>query len=114
MNAMKSLKWLGVGALLLVALASCRAEQQNQFRRQVLDLANVRQYIILYSLNGTEVFRGEVDGKVTRAESDSPGIGGEYVYWFDPSGKYFQTSMPYVLTTDANRTGVLTSPIKKP
>lgn len=93
-----------------IALSACRAETQNQFRRQVLDVANQRWYITLYSLDGAEVFRGEVDGKVTRAESDSPGTGGEYIYWFDPRGRYFQSSLPYLTTTDPQRTGQLTSP----
>lgn len=97
-----------------VALGACRAETQNQFRRQVLDVANQRWYITLYSLDGQEVFRGEVDGKVTRAESDSAGTGGEYVYWFDPRGRYFQTSLPYLATTDPQRTGQLTTPGSAP
>ena len=41
------------------------------------------------------------------------GNGGEYVYWFDSAGKYWQTNLPYLVTTDNNRNGVLTSPIKK-
>ncbi len=103
-------KYAVLAAVIVLVSVSCRAEQQNVFRRQVLDLANVRMYIILYSLEGKELFRGEVDGKVTRAErADSNG--GEYVYWFDPSGKYYQTNLPYLVTTDANRTGVLTRPI---
>ncbi len=104
--------------LQLVALAAlgagfvaCRSETQNRFRRDVLDLANTRQYIILYSLDGRELFRGEVSGKVTRAEADESGAkGGEYVYWFDPQGRYYQTTLPYITTTDATRTGVLTRP----
>jgi hypothetical protein len=109
----RNAKWAVLLAVITLTFASCRAEQQNQIRRQVLDLANVKQYIVLYSLQGAELFRGDVDGKVTRAESDTPGTGGEYVYWFDSTGKYWQTSLPYLLTTDNNRTGVLTTPIKR-
>jgi hypothetical protein len=99
---------------LLGTLAACSAEQQNQIRRDVLNLANQRHYIIVYNLQGGEVMRSEVDGKITRAESgQGGGAGGEYVYWFDPSGKYFQTNMQYIVTTDANRTGILTSPVRR-
>jgi hypothetical protein len=98
----RNAKWAVLLAVITLTFASCRAEQQNQIRRQVLDLANVKQYI-----------RGDVDGKVTRAESDTPGTGGEYVYWFDSTGKYWQTSLPYVVTTDNNRTGILSTPVKR-
>ena len=99
-------KVLLAGAI-LVAFTACSAEQQNQIRRDVLNLANQRHYITVYSLNGTEKMRGDVDGKVTRAESgQGNGAGGEYIYWFDTSGKYYQTNMPYIVTTDANRTGI--------
>jgi hypothetical protein len=101
------MKKLLLPAALLVAITACSAEQQNQIRRDVLNLANQRHYITVYSLNGTQVMRGDVDGKVTRAESgQGQGSGGEYVYWFDPSGKYFQTNMPYIVTTDPQRTGI--------
>jgi hypothetical protein len=103
----KFMKKLLLPAALLVAITACSAEQQNQIRRDVLNLANQRHYITVYSLNGTQVMRGDVDGKVTRAESgQGQGTGGEYVYWFDPSGKYYQTNMPYIVTTDPNRTGI--------
>jgi hypothetical protein len=109
----RNAKWAVVLVAMTLTFASCRAEQQNQIRRQVLDLANVKQYIVVYSLSGSEMFRGEVDGKVTRAESETPGTGGEYVYWFDATGKYWQTSMPYIVTTDNNRTGILSTPVKR-
>ncbi len=102
-----NLKLLLIPAALAVVLAGCSAEQQNQIRRDVLNLANQRHYITVYSLEGKEVMRGDVDGKVTRAESgQGNGAGGEYIYWFDPGGKYYQTNMPYIVTTDANRTGI--------
>jgi hypothetical protein len=106
--------WL-IGGALALTLAACSAEQQNNLGRDVLNLSNTKHYIIVYSLSGSEIFRGEVRGKVTRAEKGADGgAGGEYVYWFDPaSGKYWQTNMPYLVTTDENRAGILTSPIKK-
>ena len=100
-------KLLLLPAVLVAVLAACSAEQQNQIRRDVLNLANQRHYITVYSIDGQETMRGDVDGKVTRAESgQGQGTGGEYIYWFDPSGKYYQTNMPYIVTTDANRTGI--------
>ncbi|MEY4529340.1 MAG: hypothetical protein RLZZ156_61 [Deinococcota bacterium] len=100
-------KLLLLPVALVAVFAACSAEQQNQIRRDVLNLANQRHYITVYSIDGQETMRGDVDGKVTRAESgQGQGTGGEYIYWFDPSGKYFQTNMPYIVTTDPNRTGI--------
>lgn len=83
--------------VIALALVGCRSETQNQLRRQVLDFANTRQYITLYSYDGKELFNGLVDGKVTRAESEQ--TNGSYVYWFDEKGRYHQTTLPYVVTT---------------
>ncbi len=100
-------KLLALPVVAILAFTACSAEQQNQIRRDVLNLANQRHYITVYSLDGTETMRGDVDGKVTRAESgQGQGTGGEYVYWFDGGGKYFQTNMPYIVTTDPNRSGI--------
>jgi hypothetical protein len=107
-------KWAVLLVAMTLTFASCRAEQQNQIRRQIIDYANVKQYIILYSLQGAELFRGEVDGKVTRAPGgQGDGPGGEYIYWYDMSGKQWQSSLPYVVTTDNNRTGILSTPVKR-
>jgi hypothetical protein len=109
---MKQLQQLVIGGALAAVFVACSAEQQNNLGRDVLNLSNTKHYITIYSLNGTEVFRGEVRGKVTRAEPESgaAGSGGEYVYWFDPNnGKYWQTNMPYIVTTDENRTGIRTA-----
>lgn len=103
-----SRRWLLV-PMSALALVACRSETQNQVRRQVLDVVGGRQYITLYSLGGQTVFQGQVDGKVTRAESDGTnGTGGEYVYWFDERGRYYQTSLAYLVTNDADRTGQIT------
>jgi hypothetical protein len=112
---MKNVKQLLIGAVLAVTFVACSAEQQNNLGRDVLNLSNTKHYIIVYSLNGTEIFRGEVRGKVTRAEAEQGGgAGGEYVYWFDPTnGKYWQTNMPYIVTTDEARTGILTTPVRR-
>ncbi|GEM49198.1 hypothetical protein [Deinococcus cellulosilyticus] len=83
--------------VIALALVGCRSETQNQLRRQVLDFANTRQYITLYSYDGKEIFNGLVDGKVTRAESEQ--TNGSYVYWFDEKGRYHQTTLPYMVTT---------------
>ena len=83
--------------VIALALVGCRSETQNQLRRQVLDFANTRQYITLYSYDGKELFNGLVDGKVTRAEAEQ--TNGSYVYWFDEKGRYHQTTLPYVVTT---------------
>jgi hypothetical protein len=109
----RNAKWAVLLAVITLTFASCRAEQQNQIRKDLLDLANARHYIIVYSLQGQELFRGELNGKVTRAEQNEPGTGGEYIYWFDLGGKMWQTNMPYIVTTDNNRTGILTSPVKR-
>ncbi|NJK46297.1 MAG: hypothetical protein HC933_20470 [Pleurocapsa sp. SU_196_0] len=109
---MKLRNWL-IGGALAFGLMACSAEQQNNLGRDVLNLSNTKHYIVVYSINGTEIFRGEVRGKVTRAESGSS-PGGEYVYWFDPAnGKYWQTNMPYIVTTDENRNGLLTTPTRR-
>ncbi len=110
---MKALKYWGLAIGMAIVFTACSAEQQNTFRRDVLNLANARHYIVLYGVNGSELFRGELNGKVTRAEKGADGNGGEYVYWFDTAGKYWQTNLPYLVTTDDKRTGVLTSPIKR-
>ncbi|HEX2863076.1 MAG TPA: hypothetical protein VHN99_00800 [Deinococcales bacterium] len=109
-----SLGLLAVAAVAAVTLTGCRAETQNKFRRQVLDLANTTQYITVFSLSGQEIFRGTVDGKVTRADDTSAGQtspgNGDYVYWFDKGGRYYQSNMQYIVTTDANRTGLESTP----
>jgi hypothetical protein len=109
---MKNLKFMALAIVAALVFTACSAEQQNTFRRDVLNLANAKHYIVLYGVNGSELFRGELNGKVTRAEKGADGNGGEYVYWFDTAGKYWQTNLPYLVTTDSNRTGVLTSPVK--
>ena len=110
---MKHLKYWGLAIVAAIVFTACSAEQQNTFRRDVLNLANARHYIVLYGVNSSELFRGELNGKVTRAEKGADGNGGEYVYWFDTAGKYWQTNLPYLVTTDNNRTGVLTTPVKR-
>lgn len=87
----------------MTVLVSCRNETQNQIRRSIQDFTATKMYITLYSLDGSVVFEGDVDGKVTRstASSDngSSNSQGEYVYWYDQQGRYHQTDMPYLLTT---------------
>ncbi len=83
--------------LICLTFVSCRSETQNKLRRQVQDITGGTQYISLYSLGGTVVFSGKVDGKVTRADSADGGQG-EYVYWYDDKGRYNQSNLTYLLT----------------
>lgn len=92
-------------AILLLAflLAGCRNETQNRIRRSIQDFTNVRMHISVYSLDGTMLFEGQVDGKVTRAASNLSGTNesasGTYIYWYDERGRYHQTDLPYLVTT---------------
>ena len=89
--------------LLLGILAGCRNETQNRIRRDLQDFTGGRMYITVYALNGTPVHQGLVDGKVTRSVSEvTNGAATQpdgYVYWYDPSGQYFQTDMQYLLSS---------------
>lgn len=89
--------------LALFLLAGCRNETQNRIRRDLQDYTGGRTYITVYSVNGTPIFNGTVDGQVTRSVSDVNGGAAtelsSYVYWFDSDGKYYQTDMPYLLTS---------------
>lgn len=97
---MKRTLWL---LLALSFLTGCRTETQNRIRRDIQDYAGGTRYITVYSLNGTPVHQGDVDGQVTRSVSEV--VGGaavetaDYVYWFDRSGQYFQSNMPYLLSS---------------
>ena len=89
--------------LLLSILAGCRNETQNRIRRDLQDFTGGRMYITVYALNGTPVHQGLVDGKVTRSVSEvTNGAATQpdgYVFWYDPSGQYFQTDMQYLLSS---------------
>ncbi len=92
-----------ISLALVLLLAGCRNETQNRIRRDLQDYTGSRTYITVYSVNGTPIFSGIVDGQVTRSVSDVNGGAAtelsSYVYWFDPDGKYYQTDMPYLLTS---------------
>ena len=102
---MRPKRTLLVTALLLLALvmSGCRNETQNQIRRSIQDFTADRMYITIYSLDGTQIFEGVVDGKVTRSSetlsNTSETAQGTYVYWFDERGRYHQTDMPYIVTS---------------
>jgi len=89
--------------LSLVFLSSCRNETQNQIRRSIQDFTNTKMEITLFSLDGAEIYTGVVDGKVTRSSanlgSSNENAGGSYIYWYDEKGEYFQTDLPYLVTT---------------
>jgi uncharacterized protein YcfL len=88
--------------LLAALLVSCRNEAQNQIRRSIQDFTGQRMYITLYSRDGTPIFEGIVDGKVTRSSATLSGsneaAAGSYIYWYDERGRYHQTDLPYLLT----------------
>lgn len=95
---------LGLSLLLaLLLLSGCRNETQNRIRRDLQDFTGRRMYITVYALNGTPIHQGLVDGQVTRSVSEvANGAATEtasYVYWFDPSGQYFQSDMQYLLSS---------------
>ena len=89
--------------LLALVLVGCRNETQNRIRRSIQDFTNVRMYITVYSIDGTEIFEGQVDGKVTRASASLEGTNdpaaGSYIFWYDERGRYHQTDLPYLVTT---------------
>ncbi len=110
MKSITSLKWphirrsLGLSLLVVVLLLNgCRNETQNRIRRDLQDFTGRRMYITVYALDGTPVHQGMVDGQVTRSVSEVTGGAATetagYVYWFDPSGGYFQTDMQYLLSS---------------
>jgi hypothetical protein len=99
---MKRITLLLLTALLMLVLASCRNETQNIIRRNIQDFTSDRMYITLYTLDGTPVFDGVVDGKVTRASStgtEGASALGDYIYWFDDRGRYHQSDLPYLITS---------------
>ena len=100
--------------LLALGLSSCRNETQNRIRRSIQDFTADRMYITIYSIDGTEIFNGIVDGKVTRASDQLSNSNqtalGNYVFWFDERGRFHQTDLPYLVSSydrgaaPANRT----------
>jgi hypothetical protein len=89
---------LVIAILLAVFLAGCRNETQNRIRRSIQDVTVTRMWITLYTITGTVVFEGLVDGKVTTALANEFEDGG-YIFWFDERGRYHQTDLPYLATT---------------
>jgi hypothetical protein len=96
---MKRPSFILLALALTLLLASCRNETQNIIRRNIQDFTSDRMYITLYTLDGTPVFEGVVDGKVTRAsstgETSEPNSAtGDYIFWFDDRGRYHQSDLP--------------------
>lgn len=83
---------------LVLILGSCRNETQNNLRRQIQDFTGQKMYISLYALDGTEIYNGQVNGKVTRSAAGG-GTGGYYIFWYDEKSVYHQTDLPYLLTS---------------
>ena len=87
----------------ILVLAGCRNETQNRIRRNIQEFTSGQMYITVYTIEGDVVFESVVDGKVTRASTTSEGsnqpASGSYIYWFDDSGRYHQTDLPYVVTS---------------
>jgi uncharacterized protein YcfL len=97
------MKKLVLVIMALLLLSACRNETQNQIRRSLQDFTSDKMYITLYSLDGTAVFEGIVDGKVTRSSetlsNTSDRGSGAYIYWFDEQGRYLQTDLPYLVSS---------------
>lgn len=89
--------------VLALFLAGCRNETQNRIRRDIQDFTGQRMHITVYAWDGSPIHQGRVNGQVTRSVSDV--VGGaanelaSYVYWFDETGQYFQTDLPYLLSS---------------
>lgn len=94
--------------LLALFLAGCRNETQNRIRRDIQDFTGQRMYVTVYAWDGTPVHQGRVNGQVTRSVSDVVnGAANElasYVYWYDENGQYFQTDLPYLLSSGPQNT----------
>ena len=105
MNPIKTKRPYLLLLVVLLLLAGCRNETQNRIRRDLQDYTGGRQYITLYSISGSVIFTGAVDGQVSRSVSDINGGAAtelaSYIYWYNPAGKYYQTDMPYLLTSQA-------------
>ena len=88
---------------LVLILGSCRNETQNRLRRQIQDFTGQKMYITMYSLDGKELYNGQVNGKVTRSSAKlsdgGAAAGGYYIFWYDEKGVYHQTDLPYLLTS---------------
>lgn len=71
-------------------------------------------YITIYTISGEPVFTGIVDGKVTRSSTKQDNsnelASGGYIYWFDERGRYYQTDMPYLVTTNNPNDGSRNTP----
>lgn len=86
------------------------SEQNNILKRRKIAL-DPKQIMWIYCLadNGQVVFYGAVKGKVTSSgkslqsvmniSDGTEGSSDAYVYWFDPSDKYFQWNGHYFLST---------------
>jgi hypothetical protein len=101
---MRRIPLIVLALALTLLLASCRNETQNIIRRNIQDFTSDRMYITLYTLDGTPVFDGVVDGKVTRASSTGEDVQpntatGDYIFWFDDRGRYHQSDLPYLVTS---------------
>lgn len=87
------------------------SEQRNIMqRREVVQKPDGIMWIYCLSQTGSVIFYGPVKGKVTSSNNQlevlsgsysdgSKGESDQYIYWFDPSGKYFQWNGNYFLST---------------
>lgn len=87
---------------MLFALGGCRSEAQNRWRRNIQDYTGQDVFINLYALDGTVIYSGRVDGKVTRASASlsnsSDSAAGSYIFWYDNKGVYHQSDLHYLIT----------------
>ncbi len=89
---------LSLTLIIAISLSACRNETQNRFRRSLQDFTASKMYITVYSIDGTPIFEGIVDGKVTRSSS-SGSESGSYVYWYDDKSRYYQTNLSYLVSS---------------
>lgn len=102
MNVSRRLMLVVIVVSMLVALAGCRSEAQNRWRRNIQDYTRQDVFINLYALDGTVIYSGRVDGKVTRASGNlsnsSDAAEGSYIFWYDNKGVYHQSNLSYLIT----------------
>ncbi len=97
----KTLLLISIVVLSLV-FTGCRNEVQNQIRANIQDFTAGKMYITLHAQDGREIFKGIVDGQITRSPAVTNAnqqVSGSFVFWFDDAGRYHQTNLPYLLTS---------------
>lgn len=90
---------------LALLLSGCRTETQNRIRRDVQNIAGQRMYVRLYDQDGKTLLDSISDGLVSRSVLVEAGnrrgeeSRGNYIFWFDDRGTYFQTDLTYYIVS---------------